>query len=366
MFSAVVFLGSVAAVTASLARCLGPWAALAGGLLLVLEPWGVQYAHYGMNDVPLTAMLLLAWLAAGGIARGSKTAPLHAAACGIALGLGFAIKYQALIGLVFPVLAGWSLWNGGRGKTLAGSAAIFVTTWLGGVLFGSPLLPEHAGYFVEEFPRFMAWQANITGKDLAFHEKAGRNVVWLVRFLLSGWMWMLLPGAGYAAVRLVRGGGSPQAQVWVGSGLAFVVTLTALLLVSRDFLRANDVLPILPFLILLSVLWLAEPCSLRRRAFMGLAAVALIGAFAATSLADAAAFSRPDTRGRARQWCRHNLKPKARLLRERYVLSVDRAGIGEVAFRDFSSEKTRRTIADGRYDVVITSSLAHGRYFDPL
>ncbi|MGH7822787.1 MAG: hypothetical protein ACREQ9_23765 [Candidatus Binatia bacterium] len=121
-----------------------------------------------------------------------------------------------------------------------------------------------------------------------------------------------------------------------------------------------------PFLILLSVQWLAEAGPSGRRAVMGCAALALSGAFATTSIADALAFSRPDTRFRAREWCRRNLVPGSRVLGERYVLSVDRRDLREAAFRDFTSAKTHKAIGQGVYDVVITSSLAHDRYFDAL
>ncbi|MGH7822788.1 MAG: hypothetical protein ACREQ9_23770, partial [Candidatus Binatia bacterium] len=150
-------------------------------------------------------------LAAGEVARGGKAAPLHAAACGAALGVGFGIKYQALVGVVVPALAGSRLWRDGRRGALAACAAVFSVAWVGGVFLSSPLLPEHTAYFLEEFPRFMRWQTNITGRDLPLGEKAGRNVLWLVRFLAAGWMWVLLPGSGG------RYPGSPAAQLPLAS-----------------------------------------------------------------------------------------------------------------------------------------------------
>lgn len=74
-----------------------------GGLLLT-EPLNAQYSHYAMNDVPLAAVFLLAWLTADKM-TGEGRWPVWSFFTGLLLGLGFGIKYQALIGMIFPLMA---------------------------------------------------------------------------------------------------------------------------------------------------------------------------------------------------------------------------------------------------------------------
>lgn len=340
--------------------------ALAVGLLLWLEPVNVQMSHYGMNDVPLAGLLLLAWALSTRMPGEPLRFPWASLTCGLVLGSAVGVKYQALLGLAFPGVA-WLTALRERGWPWAVvSAVTLALAWLAGVFLSCPLLTAEPGYFLTQFPEFMAWQSNIMGEDLAMTAKASRNLgAVLELFTQPGYLaFLVLAVVGCLAVFLY--GEERHARPFALSAALFCVVLTLGILFGRDFVRANDFIPVFVFLAVAVVPALRWAGSMGRwpaGAAATLAGLAILW-FTLGSVRDSAALARVDTRVRAQQWCREYLAADTMVLRERYTLGIGRDDVTERESRNLASRDARRRIERGRFDYLITSSLAHDRFGD--
>lgn len=337
--SATFFAVSMVILLCGLYGRLGPAGILLVGLLLAFEPTHNLYSHYGMNDVPLVATLLLTWLFSGHIA-GSQRAALYAFLSGFFLGLGFGIKYQAILGVIFPlcgIIASLAMKRvrPAMAATICVAAGILVACAM-----SAPLIFTDPGYFLTQFPEFMKWQANILGEPSSLTEKLSRNIPRFVELALTPGRWLLLPMLVMSVYRLVRRSNrDPSDVAWSGSALAFCAILATLLVTSRDIVRDNDLMPIHAFVIIIAGFMIgcrrdhAPAIALKQRArtlgrvFGSIACLFFIG----ESLADSRALSRPDTRILARDWCRENIPTGSIVIRERYTLPIDLEGIEEHA-----------------------------------
>ena len=343
-------------------------AMLATGFLLWLEPVNVQMSHYGMNDVPLAGLLLLAWALSTRMGTEPLRFPWASLACGLVLGFAVGIKYQALLGIAFPGVA-WlaALRRRGRRWALASLLALGLA-WLGGVFLSCPVLVAEPGYFFTNFPAFLAWQGNIMGEDLPLHGKAVRNVGALVElFTQPAYLAMLVLGVVGCLAAVLGPGGEKAGRIPALSAILFCVTLTAGILFGRDFVRANDLIPVFVFLALGAApacLWAERLGRWALATSTALAALVAVS-FAVLSARDSAALARTDTRVRARLWCLAHLAPDTTVLRERYTLKLGREDLKETEFRYLCSSDPRKRIQRGAFDYLITSSLAHDRFSDP-
>ena len=336
---------------------------LAAGLL-AMEPLNAYYSHYGMNDVPLAAFLMLAWLAAAGMENDDARIPWRSLACGWLLGAAFGIKYQAVLGGALPAAA-WIL--AFRRKSPAWRVVTVLAVAAGalaGVWMTCPAIRQPA-FFAEHFPEFMAWQANIMGQSYTLAEKTWRNLLLLARFSWRhGYGVLLIPWVVVLARLVRRELPRPVARLTV-TGAVFSAAGLAVLICSRDFLRSNDLLMLTPFWIWPAG-WMGAGLGPRsaRWAVSGMLS-ALLGVWMVTACLDSLALRRPDTQILARDWCEAHLPPGSRVIFERYTVKARRSDVEglQVPYLGRLLEAKGSEVATGRYLVV--SSLACDRFFDP-
>lgn len=365
-----LFVGCVLATLLLLWRQLGLLPMALTGVLLMVEPVTCQFNHYGMNDVPLAGMMLLAWGCACRVAGGGWRGLLWSAAAGLAAGLAFGIKYQGILALAFPAVT--LLAAGGEGaarwRWRAAAALVAGLGALSGLLITTPLLRADPAHFLENLPVFMAWQANIMETPLPLGRKWVANAWGVADGLCRQGGWLLLPLAAWATVRLVRARGSAW-RLPAAALLLVGAVLGAAIFFGRDIVRANDLLPLRLMLILMVGFGLADAVAAPAAARLPRVAPPLIAALLAVGMlllcvADGRAFARPDTRLRARDWCRINLPAGSRLLVERYVLSSGRDDLDESACRYLATNGRQRVLAAEPGDYLIACSLAYNRFFD--
>ena len=373
------FLASVLYLVAVVVTCLFLWrrfglvTALLAAALLVAEPVIVQHSHYAMNDVPLVAFLLMAWSAAGMMQEERPTMPVFSLLTGLCLGLAIGTKYQAVLAVVFPVAAWtWSTRNKGPRWLLLSMTAVGGGS-LAGIALTCPLLLKDPAYFISAFPEFMRWQANIMEMEIPLTTKLARNARALVGQFMPACHWLLLIGLAGAAWITTSSRTSSSQRAPTASALILCSILIVTLIAMRDFLRPNDLIPVLAFAsvslaVFLGILAQRAAASSRRWAVgaLGLVAFCPLVAFLFTATRDSMALSRPDTRVLAQAWCIENLPPNARVVRERYTLSTGRHDATEYRCRSLCEAEIEHRIRAGRFDYVITSSQAHNRFSEQL
>lgn len=362
-----LYLLSVALLLPALARRTTWLVAGVTGLLLLAEPHHAQLSHYGMNDVPLVASLLLAWLCALNMAEAARRNWLPAGLCGLCLGIGFGIKYQAVLGGLLPFAAMLLVWRRqGTWRALIAAAAV-AAAFIVGACYAQPLLARDPAYFFSKLPEFMRWQASILGTPVPASIRIPRNLHVLWNLLTASGRWFLLFGAaGFAWRVLCTRDRRPFAWL-VMSGLALSTLLLLLTVTGRDFVRPNDLLPIYAFLALACAGLLADHQLPRPvLAAVWVAAGLSLATFGQVAVRDSLALARTDTRVRARDWCRANLPVGASVIREAYVLPVARPDLSEMPRRYLADPDSAEHIRAGTGDILIASSLASGRFFDPL
>jgi hypothetical protein len=367
-FSVITFLLCVAVVLVALGSRFAVFPLMITGLLLVSEPLNAAHSHYGMNDVPLTGILLLVWLLSWNMGErpGMALLPLLG---GLLLGTGFGIKYHALVGLVFPGTV-WLLLLRRRGLTCTlVSMLLFSGGFLAGALLTMPLLRNEPLQFIDQFPKFMQWQTSIISDDLALTEKVQRNLRWLGNFAVGSGLWALLPGAVWALLPASTPRG-PLPQAATVSALLFSLSFTLVLVFSRSLMRSMDMMYLFPFLIILTGALADDMLSRRGGAARVplvatvLAAGILAGFFLSRTVPDSLALTRPDTRLRAREWCRSNFPDDVVALRERWALPVNREGVIDKGFNFLAEPSAWERIANGQFDFLIATS-RHDRFSSP-
>ncbi len=362
-----LYLLAVALLLPPLARQTTWLTAGVTGLLLLAEPHNAQLSHYGMNDVPLVASLLLAWVCALRLAEAPRTNWLPAGLCGLCLGIGFGIKYQAVLGGLLPFAALLLVWRRqGTWRAVIAAAAV-AAAFVAGACYAQPLLVRDPAYFFGKLPEFMRWQASILGTPVPASVRVPRNLQVLWNLLTASGRWFLLFGAAGFAWRVLRTRDRRPFAWLVMSGLALSALLLLLTVTGRDFVRPNDLLPVYAFLALACAGLLADRQLPRPvLATVWVAAGLSLATFGSVAVRDSLALARPDTRVRARDWCRANLPVGASVIREAYVLPVERSDLREVPRRYLADSDSADHIRAGTGDFLITSSLASGRFFDPL
>ena len=347
----------------ALLPALGPGATLLTGLLLAAEPWQAQMAHYEMNDVPMVSLVLMAWLAAAAMGRERAGRPVCSFLAGALLGLAFGVKYQALLaGVLLPVA--WWIYGRARGwRWLVGSVMAAGLGGVLGVLATCPLILHEPRYFAKWFHVFMNWQADITGLHMTTPEKLSRNLPRLLWGLVEHGRWLLVPPAAWTLARLFRRGTPEAERVLVGSAAAFCAVLAGAMATSRDIVRDNDLVPFLPFLILATgwaLARVAHPLA-RRAAWAG--GLGFLAWSLCIAVPDSLALARTDTRARALAWCEAHIPAGSVVRRESYTVIPDKPVVDR-AYRYLVEPEVQRIINEGHFDFLMTSSLAHARFFD--
>ncbi len=334
-------------------------------LLLISEPINSQYSHYAMNDVPLTAMLIISWILAALMEKEKTSIPVFSLLCGLSLGLAFDIKYQAVIGGIFPLISWIALYKTKGRNWLFSSIAVIVIGGIAGILYLNPLLRHEPAYFFKTFPEFMKWQSNIMGYKIPYSTKIPQNIILLIRHLQIPGIVLLLTGPVLSLILIFRRKMHDKNVIPAISASLFCIMLIGIFIISRDFIRNNDIIPILSFSSLLTAftLWqvTVKTVSTRKQkilSFLFYVMIIIINiSFLATSLADSIALTGQDTRQQAQQWCFNNLPINASVMRERYTIKINRTDIQECRKRYIKPDFIN-------YDYVIISSMAYSRFFD--
>ncbi len=338
---------------------------LLASLLLVTEPINTQYSHYAMNDVPLAAALIIIWIFAALMQKEKKHIPIFSLLCGFTLGIAFNIKYQAVLGGIFPLVS-WIMLT--KTKSWRWLLASLITVGVGGIiglLWTNPLLRTEPVYFFQTLPEFMHWQANIVGEEIPLKTKIIRNLALLTEHLSATGIFIFLAGPIWAIYALIKKQISDQNKIPVISATAFCVVITLTFIISRDFVRNNDLIPVLTFCILITAFLMAKiiPQNIKP-SLQNIPALALytaiiitIASFTTTSLLDSLALNRTDTRIIARQWSQENIPVGKKVMREFYTISVNKEGVYEQRGRYITPQYKE-------FNFVIASSLAYRRFYE--
>ena len=361
--SVTLILLSAMMLLTALSKTLRPPYVLLAGMVLLSEPLNSQFSHYGMNDVPLAAFMLLT-MAGSMLMPSEKRFPAWSLISGLAAGAGFAVKYQGLLALAFPGLVWlWDLRKRPASSSIASAAAV-AAGFFASSLALCPLLVKDPGYFFGTFGQFMSWQANIMELDATLAEKLGRNIPAAGRiFIMRGYV-LALPLAAVALVQVWRSRKRTEIAAPALAALIVSIILMAAILGSRDIVRQNDLIPVIACL-LCQPLAMIEEMGARARTAATAILIVLASGFTVVSALDAAALRREDTRLTARDWCDSNLPGNLVVAYERYALPPTRGDLRVVSSKYLGDSASRRLIMDGAADVFITSSLAYQRFFDP-
>lgn len=339
--------------------------ALLASLLLVTEPINSQYSHYAMNDVPLTAVLITIWILSSLMETERKYIPVFSLLCGFTLGIAFNIKYQAIIGGIFPFVAWILLTRKKSWKWLIASIACVAIGGIIGLLWTNPLLRREPIYFFQVLPEFMHWQANILEEKIALKTKLTRNIILFIQYLSITGTFLFMAGPIWGIYTIIKKKLNDTDRIAIISATAFCIIMTLIFIVSRDFFRENDLIPILSFCILLTAFLLAKiipekitPLKKNIPALIIYTLTSLsILSFIATSLLDSRALARPDTRIRASRWCQENIPENSKVIRERYTTSINKDHVKEIRCRYIRNHNKNA-------DFLITSSKAYNRFYD--
>jgi 4-amino-4-deoxy-L-arabinose transferase-like glycosyltransferase len=360
--SVTLIMVSSLALLAVLSRHLRPLPLLLAGLALLAEPMNAQFSHYGMNDVPLLSFMFLT-LACSMLMAGEKNVPSWSLLCGLWAGMGFAVKYQGVLALVFPGMVWLTLLKQRPMRQTCFSALAVAAGFFAGVLALCPVLRKEPAYFFGRYGDFMRWQADIMGTGTPLSEKLVTNLYAFGHLFFARGFALLIPLALLGALLVWRRRKDHEMLAPVLSCLLLGCLLLAAILCSRDMVRQNDMIPVMAFLIIPAV---AAPDHMKGMTRQ--AALTLVGAlgvmFLWVSSLDALALRREDTRLLARNWCDTNLPAGVTVAYERYTLPPTRHDLTTLRCKFLGDASSRHLIAKGRATVCIASALAYERFFD--
>ncbi|WFB35768.1 hypothetical protein P3T73_16575 [Kiritimatiellota bacterium B12222] len=354
------------------------WMVLTAALLLCVEPLNAQYSHYGMNDVPLAALLMLLWVASPSIRKDRGVFPWRSFLLGGLLGIAFGVKYQAVVAAIIPGMV-WLLLY--KEKSLCWRCLVPVVMGVGcvlGALYACPPLRMPAS-FVTHFPEFMAWQADITGEQLSLANKISRNVVLLADYLfLQGYVLFFIPWVLFF-IQARKGGWGRSTLLMGYAGAAFSACLLLVFICCRDFLRSNDMVALVPFWVwpVGLLFYGARPVApqkiyqhISRISYVSLCVLAVF--WITHSWRDSLALARPDTRELARVWAVENVKAGDRILLESYTVPTRIPEVEELRVPFLAFDPLWSQVQNMEFDYLFTASLAYNRfgdncspYFDP-
>ncbi len=365
-FNVALFTGVLLMALLWLSPFFSKPALLITGALLAFEPITNQHNHFAMGDAPMAILMIMAWAAAWKLPDDHKYAYMPSLITGLSAGLAFGIKYQGITCLLVPGIIWLMLLKTRSWKSTVISAIAIAAGLAGGALASCPMLLHDPPHFLASFNKFMAWQTNITNDNLTVMQKLPRNLYMCGHLMLSEGGWALPPLVLWMAAFWPRRTRHRHATMAL-TALAMAFSLSLILLVTRDVVRTNDLIPIRIFMAAAFGACLTAPSTHTRPLsetsgwIIGTAAVLTWIVFAAQ---DSLAFSRRDTREIAKTWCQSHIPTHSIVLRESYVLPIDKSGVIEHSWRFWGSSAAQSFSKSQPYDYLLVSSLAHARFFD--
>jgi len=333
--------------------------ALLSAVMLAVMPLHVRESHYTLTDVPVTFFVVLTLLLS---LRAHERSTVWAfALAGAAAGLAGATKYNGLLAVVMPLVAGLMTAAARPSRT----AAIFAV--LAGT-FAAFLIA--APYTVLDLPHFLNQFARLAS-EYRVPSIAGEPL-WLV-YLKHLRIALKLPGslivlAGIAVglVRLVAG---PNRLTWA---LAIVFPVLYFRFIStQNIVYGRYLLPLVPFLAILGAaavvaavtLLRAVPTALRHAAIVALTLITIVPP-ASTSISYDADAARTTTNQLAFEWIVRQLPPGTNI---RFEGSVTRlklpAGYTVSYVKQLRSDEFEFYAGTGIH-YLVASSQVYGPYLE--
>lgn len=299
------------------ARLALPIAGPIGALLLAVAPLHVLNSHYVKHDVPVTFLIVLAYLAYERLwsskaegRRHQTLTPLLAAAA--ITGAAFSTHYYAIF-LAIPLA-----WSAARGAAHAGEAVkrIAIAAFVSAVVFFllSPFILVDLETALRDIRANREIVVDRAVDDLGYLASAARYG----RLLLLdtvGWPAALLALAGIA-IGLRRDAGR---TLWL---LAFPVPF--LLFISGTYPASRYLVPVVPFMVLFAALAVVEIW--RHRKFAHVGTVALTIAFVGATLESVNSggfISQTDTRTLALEFITARIPPGSTILSQPYSVPLE-------------------------------------------
>jgi hypothetical protein len=301
----------------------GPRAGVAAALLLAVAPLAVRDAHYVKHDVPVTLLIVLAYVVlAGDLVTDRPHRRRQSVLAGVLAGLAMSTHYYAVF-LVLPVASiaihptapGEPVAPRVRRLLTAGAACVVAFFAASPFLLVEPLTAMRDIVANREIVVDRATEATGAFGSLAFY---GR---WLAREAMGA------SGFALAAIGLVAAARSD----WRRLGFLLIFPVLFLLFIANTFPASRYLNPILPFL---AVLGGAAAAWLYRRGgpLVAGAVLAIVTAEAAMgSVRTDTFFQQTDTRTQALQWIEQHVPAEASILIQPYSvpLPVSRRALAE-------------------------------------
>ena len=305
--SAAAGIGSVLVLSRIGQRLYGRAAGLAAAALLAVAFLHVRDSHFGVTDVPMTFMVLVAFLYIVRMSESGSTQETIAA--GIASGLATSTKYNAALIALPAVLAIITYREGhhGRLRSRVSRSGLYMSAMVGAFLVTSP-------FTLLDFREFVA--------DVTFesrHLAEGHKVV-----LSRGWMHHMTSSLRYGiGIPLLATGIAGMLLAIVRDrrkgALVAAFPLAYYLVVGSGYtVFARYIIPVVPFLcltasnaVIAAAQWMAARSSRRRlaAAFAAVLVMCLSWPSAVSVVKFNRLVSRTDSRVAARAWLEQHIPP---------------------------------------------------------
>jgi len=358
--SATALLGTATVALTYLAgRRWGTPPALLAAALMAVIPNHVRQSHYVSTDVPTAFLTTLTFLLA--LRASEQRTQWRFAQAGFAAGLAASTKYNGLISMVLPLVAGWL--SGGTPMQLVQRTLIVCGAAAAAFLIGTP-------YALLDLPRFLNDYARLAAVFAA--DRAGEPgwVIYLKHLriaLASPALVLAFAGLAAACWRLVRG---PDRVRWLLL-VSFPLIYFSVMAGSYQ-IYGRYMIPIFPFAALLAAIgvmaamrvlrWTSAPRRLCTVIAMGLVVIALASP-TMTSIASARDLGRVRTVELAYRWITEHVPPGSKIVIETDALVLTDARYHSVNVHSLIERSHEQYVAEG-FDYALASSDRYKPAFD--
>ena len=306
LLTALLGAGTVVATGVLGSRLSGWFAGVLAALLLAVAPLHVLNSHYVKHDVPVTFLIVLAYLAYDRLWKG-KSSPVAAAAI---TGVAFSTHYYAIF-LAIPLA-----WSAARGARDTGEAVrrIAMAAVVSGAVFFllSPFILVESGTALRDIRANREIVVDRAIGNLGYLASAARYGA-LLLFETAGPIAPLL-----AVIGLVVGVRRDAARTgWL---LAFPVPF--LLFIAGTFPASRYLVPLVPFVALFAGIAVVEIWN-RQRLVAQLVFVAAFATAGLESLRAGAFIRETDTRTLALKYIREHIPAGATILTQPYSVPLE-------------------------------------------
>ena len=338
-----------------------------GGLWLVFYPTLAEFCHYGMGDIPMVAMMILGWIFATQMQH-KNYSYLFSFLSGIFIGFGFGMKYQGLFAGFFPFFMWIVLGKERKTQWMMLSAVAVLLGTIAGAITTCYILKTEPLYFLYSFQDFMEHQRSYEAQHETFSTRYLRNLKWLIYFFSSKEMIFFSLLSLWGIRYVYKRSGDRHSRSVITATLVFLC-LFSLVISARSYLRLHDTLPLNAFAIIVSILVFGEMQKQSKYIWEQWLAKFVFGTgiifvlfYANHTISDTYAFTRPDTRLKAQEWCQKNIPAGARIASERYTFPIGNPYTLEKVAKSLYQFKSK--LEEKNFDFAIINSFSSGRFLD--